>query len=221
MTGKRFVIFIALFGLLNVFCYFYIDPNFAINTQAIRRDYYVLLKILSILFSPPTLLFIFPTLFFSALFIQKSKKQALWLYPLVASLIYTNAIIRVIKLTIGRSRPDYFLMESIYRFDFFSFDRNFSSFPSGHSATLACFIGYLACKYPRHALSILAGGMLLSTVRAFIGAHYISDVLTGDFLGFYITWLIFYRFNNSTAYLDYMSCKTQSEKDSDLIHKSS
>lgn len=206
MTKKNFLIFALFFSIPIIYCYFYLDTNLILETQDIRTNYYVILKILSILISPPTLLVIFTTIFAWALFIQKSKKIAEFYFPLVYGLIMTNAFIRIIKVIFGRSRPDHFLTDGVYQFHLISFDRYFSSFPSGHAASIGSLMGFLACTYPKKAFWIILIGLSLSFVRVFIGAHYMSDVLIGDFIGFYITCLCYYKCK-SNSYLYYAEKK--------------
>lgn len=202
MTRKDLIILLLSICSLIAFCFFFVDTRVLFETQHIRKDFYIPLKILSILISPPTFLCIWTVIFCWVLFIQKSKKAAKFYFPLVFGLIMTNGFIRILKVIIGRSRPDYFLTEGLYQFQVLSFDRHFSSIPSGHAATIGAFMGFLVCIFPNKASWIIIFGVSLSFVRVLIGAHYVSDVLIGDFIGFYITWMCYYKYKNE-AYLSY------------------
>lgn len=185
-------------------CYFFIDDHLASCTQDLRDTLYIPLRILSIIISPASQLVLWTVLFFWYLVIKRSEKACFTLYPLIASLILTNALVRIIKVFFGRSRPDIFLTNGIYHLKMISFQRIFSSLPSGHAATLAAIMGFLAARYPRHALLFISLSVIVSLCRVFIGAHYLSDILVGNFLGLYVSWIIYFQEGNEEpAYLDY------------------
>lgn len=195
---------IVLFGILMAMSYLFVDDHLAFCTQELRDTFYIPLRILSIIISPATQLFIWTTLFAWFLVIKRSEKLCITLYPMIASLILTNALVRVIKVLFGRSRPDIFLTSGIYHLKMISFQRIFSSLPSGHAATLAAIMGFLAARYPRHALLFISLSVVVSLCRVLIGAHYLSDVLVGNFLGLYVSWIIYFQESaKEPAYLDY------------------
>lgn len=206
LTSKKLQILVSIifFSMLMALCYFFVDDHLAFCTQDLRDKFYVPLRILSILISPATQLVIWTVLFFWYLVIKKSERICFTLYPLIASLILTNALVRVIKVFFGRSRPDIFLTNGIYHLNMISFQRIFSSLPSGHAATLAAIMGFLAARYPRHAILFISLSVIISLCRVFIGAHYLSDILVGNFLGLYVSWIIYFQESMSEpAYLDY------------------
>lgn len=195
---------IILFTILMFLCYFFIDDHLASCTQDLRDKFYIPLRVLSIIISPATQLVVWTSLFFWYLVIKRAEKICFILYPLIASLILTNALVRVIKVFFGRSRPDIFLTNGIYHLKWISFQRIFSSLPSGHAATVAAIMGFLAARYPKHSLLCISLSVVISLSRVFIGAHYLSDILVGNFLGLYVSWIIYFRESNEEpAYLDY------------------
>jgi membrane-associated phospholipid phosphatase len=163
------------------------------------------MRILSIFISPPTQLTIWTALFLWYLIIEKSEKISTYLYPMVASLILTNALVRVVKVFFGRSRPDMLLTDGIYHLKMISFQRIFSSLPSGHAATIAAIMGFLAARHPRYAFLYILGSIAISLCRVFIGAHYLTDILVGNFLGFYVSWIIYFQeHSKEPSYLHYL-----------------
>lgn len=195
---------VALFSIIVICSYLFIDDHLAFCTQRVRDKFYVPLRLLSILTSPASQLLIWTVIFLWALFIKKAEKLSLTLYPMLASLILTNVLVRIIKVLFGRSRPDIFLTNGIYHLKLISFQRVFSSLPSGHAATIAAIMGFLAARYPRHALSFICLSLLLSLCRVFIGAHYLSDILVGNFIGLYVSWIFYFQERTQPpAYLDY------------------
>jgi|GEM_PF-1333572 len=195
---------VLLFVVIMTCCYLFIDDHLAFCTQDIRESFYVPLRIVSILTSPALHLLVWTSLFLWALLLKKARNLSTALYPMLASLILTNALVRVVKVILGRSRPDIFLTNGIYHLKLISFQRVFSSLPSGHAATIAVIMGFLAARYPRYSLFYICLSVITSLCRVFIGAHYLSDVLVGNFLGFYISWILYYHFQvENPSYLDY------------------
>ena len=193
-----------LFFVLCILCYFYIDRDLCLQMIPIREKHYIFLRVLSIICSPATQLTIWTVLFLWVLLIKKKSFFSLAFYPITASLITTNTLIRFIKVFFGRSRPDMFIDDQIYSLQFLSFERVFSSFPSGHASVVASILGYLAAKQPKYALFWITFTLAFSFCRVAIGAHFLSDVLFGNYLGFFYTWMFyFYQCDHKPAYLDY------------------
>jgi undecaprenyl-diphosphatase len=64
------------------------------------------------------------------------------------------------------------------------------SFPSGHATTAAAGAYALSAMWPggRMACALLAA--LITCSRAYLGAHYPSDLLAGALLGWFIGWVV-------------------------------
>ena len=198
------LLILLLLCLFLALCYFFLDIPLLLNSSFFREHYYVPLRILSIITSPGTQLALWSILFMWYLIIQQNSKAALIVYPIIASMIVSNTLIRFIKIFIGRSRPDMLLYEGVYQLNLFSFERCFTSFPSGHASTFASILGLLAAKYPRQALFWIFLATTLSLCRVFIGAHYLSDVLFGNYLGFAFTWYFYFTSQQKEpAFLSY------------------
>jgi undecaprenyl-diphosphatase len=92
----------------------------------------------------------------------------------------------VIKMAVGRPRPDPTYMRAIFQF-------RDKSFPSGHCTHYASFYGYLfylaqRCMAPsalRSAILATCAGLiiLVAPSRVYLGHHWASDVLAGDLVG--------------------------------------
>jgi membrane-associated phospholipid phosphatase len=200
---RLLIVLICLIFLLAI-CYFYLDIPLFLNSSLIRERFYIPLRVLSILTSPGTQLALWSLIFFWVLLIKKDAKFSLLAYPIIASMIASNTLIRFIKICIGRSRPDMLLYEGIYQLKLFSFERFFTSFPSGHASTFASIFGLFAAKYPKYALFWIFFAVALSLCRVFIGAHYLSDVLFGNYLGFAFTWYFYFKqLDKHPAFLNY------------------
>jgi len=204
LSSFRFLLALLSFVFLLSICYFYLDIPLFLNSHLLRERFYILLRTLSILTSPGTQLALWSLVFCWVLVIKKNAKLSLFVFPIIASMIASNTLIRFIKIFIGRSRPDMLLYEGLYQLKLFSFERFFTSFPSGHASTFASIFGLFAAKYPKYALCWILFAVMLSLCRVFIGAHYLSDVLFGNYLGFAFTWYFYFsQLDRNPAFLNY------------------
>jgi undecaprenyl-diphosphatase len=94
------------------------------------------------------------------------------------------------KYTIGRARPKLFADNGSFAFDFWSWNPDWASIPSGHATTGMAFGVALALLFPRLRWLFLCLGFWIAASRAFVGAHYPSDMLAGGLLGALTAWLL-------------------------------
>lgn len=95
----------------------------------------------------------------------------------------TGTLASLVKNTIGRARPKHFDTLGHLEFDFAAFTSTFASFPSGHSTTFGAFCMGLTLLWPRFWPVWLGAALLGGVSRAFVGAHYPSDILAGLLFG--------------------------------------
>jgi membrane-associated phospholipid phosphatase len=89
----------------------------------------------------------------------------------------------IIKFIAGRARPTLYFSDKLYGFDFFHFEYEWISFPSGHAVTAFSVAIVLTILYPRWRVPFLFAGILIAFSRIFLTQHYISDVIAGSLLG--------------------------------------
>jgi membrane-associated phospholipid phosphatase len=99
----------------------------------------------------------------------------------------------IIKFIAGRARPTLYFSDKLYGFDFFHFEYEWISFPSGHAATAFSVAIVLTILYPRWRVPFLFAGILIAFSRIFLTQHYISDVIAGSLLGIAST-IILYQY---------------------------
>lgn len=120
-----------------------------------------------------------------------------WSLPRVLTATFGAGLLAdVVKLTVGRTRPNSFELSagvaetfagwvpSLRADDWMqTLDRQIQSFPSAHSATAAGLAVVLASFYPhaRWLFALLAGLVMMQRVES--GAHFVSDTLAGAALG--------------------------------------
>lgn len=95
----------------------------------------------------------------------------------------TSALVHLVKLIVGRARPELFAELGAYSLTPFAHDNLYASFPSGHSAAVGAFFGAFSMLVPRLRPLFLVGALAIGVSRVIVGAHYPSDVAAGLLLG--------------------------------------
>lgn len=106
---------------------------------------------------------------------------------LLLSLAIATAALHTIKLFVGRRRPRDDFQHELYGFEFFKFETQHDSFPSGHALTIFCVATVLSAALPALAPLWFALAAYLALTRAMLTSHFLSDVMMGAALGLIIT----------------------------------
>jgi len=140
---------------------------------------------------------------FAYALIKKNKKLIRLIVAYIQTqLIFAFALVRVIKVIVGRARPGH-----DPEFTFFSFAFRHNSFPSGHSADAfvsGVFLFYLLkhSKYSAGRFLPLIYAFLIAISRVFISSHYPSDVAAGMAVGILGAWFFITRLNDRNLRLN-------------------
>jgi membrane-associated phospholipid phosphatase len=120
--------------------------------------------------------------------------------------IFTQLFTTRLKYFFGRSRPyawiekqeyvfDFFngykcydLLPQSYAFNFFGGKSCYDSFPSGHSSSVFCLAFSVGLFYPALRLPLLAYAVLIALARVITTVHYLSDVIFGAYLAFFVVY---------------------------------
>lgn len=121
----------------------------------------------------------------------KKRKFAL---TFLTALISTNILVYLLKIFIDRSRPlIYFEMVYLNML-------NTPSFPSAHATNIFLFTVLLTLFNRKYWFTIL-GALLVAFSRIYLGAHFLSDVLTGAIIGTIFAFIFYINRNNITAWI--------------------
>ena len=127
-------------------------------------------------------------------FIKKNQKlKKTFLVYLQAQILFSFALVRIMKIVFGRARP-----KIGSEFTFFSLEADYNSFPSGHSADAfvsGIFLFYLLknSKYSAYRYLPLLYAATIAFSRIAVNAHYPSDVLAGATIGIFGAWFYLNR----------------------------
>jgi len=101
----------------------------------------------------------------------------------LASLAIASAVLHSIKLALGRRRPRDELEHEFYGFRLCHYNPQHDSFPSGHAMTIFCVAVILSGVLPILAPLWFVLAVYLALTRAFLNAHFLSDVMIGAAIG--------------------------------------
>ncbi|MCH8567862.1 MAG: phosphatase PAP2 family protein [Balneolales bacterium] len=106
-------------------------------------------------------------------------------FVLGAFILISVAITYLLKLSLGRSRPDMLLGDGFYGFFGFQTDRLFHSMPSGHASAVAALASAVYFFKPggREVSWVIVAAVIISAGRIILGEHYASDVIAGIWVG--------------------------------------
>jgi membrane-associated phospholipid phosphatase len=130
------------------------------------------------------------TVFFRFFYPKKEwakKTFFLWLCVVIPATICT-----VLKLLLGRARPELLINDHMYGFYGFNSHHAFWSMPSGHTTTVMGLAFGLSILYPRYRYVYLSIALIVALMRVLLLDHYLSDVLVASLLAFYEVALISY-----------------------------
>jgi membrane-associated phospholipid phosphatase len=101
----------------------------------------------------------------------------------MACLAAGSAVLHAVKRVLARRRPRDEMEMGLYGFIPFSFESQYNSFPSGHALTIMCVAVVTGCFVPHLAWLWFSLALWLGLTRAFLTAHFLSDVFVGAGIG--------------------------------------
>jgi membrane-associated phospholipid phosphatase len=180
---------------LVILSFFYLDKPIAYYFHSIdlNNNFYILNWLTHIGSSGLCISVLFLlALFFRYIQHNKAAEQRTWF--LVLCVFLPTVICLVLKIILGRARPELLFSDHLYGFYGFHTQSLFWSLPSGHTTTVTGLIFGLIILFPRYVYVFLLAGIVGVSTRILLTQHFLSDVLTAAYLalleiGFLMWWL--------------------------------
>jgi membrane-associated phospholipid phosphatase len=109
---------------------------------------------------------------------------------LLAAVALSGLATDLIKPLVGRLRPKLLFETGLYGFDPFRIGYEYNSFPSGHATTVFALAAALTLFFPRWRLPLAGFAVVVGLSRIIVGAHYLSDVMAGAYVGIMTVFLL-------------------------------
>jgi membrane-associated phospholipid phosphatase len=120
----------------------------------------------------------------------KLYRWNLWLSFVFLGVGFPYLVSTLLKLAIGRPRPNQLAEFGLYDLHPFAFDAVFASFPSGHATIIAAFAVVLSLLLPKFRAVFGVIAVLIGFSRVAVGAHHPSDVIAGLATGAILAFLV-------------------------------
>ena len=103
------------------------------------------------------------------------------------NIMLSGIVTQILKHIVGRPRPKMLLSEyQSFDINLLSFNSNFHSFPSGHTSTIFSIVFVFYFLFPVIKKYIISLGIFIALTRLIIGAHYLSDVIAGCAVSYFV-----------------------------------
>ena len=101
-------------------------------------------------------------------------------------LLANGLVTQIFKHIIGRLRPNHTNFEDSVTFNFFTFESEFHSFPSGHSSTIFMVCLILCRLMPKIKYFLYLFAFIIALSRVVVNAHFFTDIIAGMILAFIV-----------------------------------
>jgi len=154
------------------------------------RDYYLNYVFLGIIFASNTIIIFF---FLTILFFWKEHKRK-YLFSLWLTLFFSVIVSFLLKILVKRVRPFQQGIVLVLQTSFYFIKDNFItwnfSFPSFKTMLVFSVLPLLNKEFRKFRYIWVVFACLVGFSRAYLGVHYLSDVLSGAIIGYLIGYLI-------------------------------
>lgn len=174
---------IAFYTVIMIICYLYFDRPIALYFyQMDLRQQLSWLAVVSLL--GKWQIAVFPLLA-AALYFHFFQPNSAWknrFWFLFLCVFIPNVVGTILKILLGRARPDLWFSSQLYGFYGLKFHRPYWSFPSGHTITIASLASGLTILFPRYVYLFSIAALAVVSTRILLYHHYLSDVLSTLYL---------------------------------------
>ena len=183
-------IFFIIWLIVMVISYFFFDKGIAFYFQPHASWMYT--------FSDWVTPFGYPT-YYIILFIILSLIGYIWATKtrlgsgslfILTALITTAIVQNILKVILGKARPEMLFEHGQFGFYFFQTTNDFWSLPSGLITTVTALLLSLTFLFPRYWLWFVIVTILLSLTRLVVTVHFLFDVMASLYIMFMVViWL--------------------------------
>jgi membrane-associated phospholipid phosphatase len=177
---------VSLYVILVVIAYHYVDADLALYLHQFnfRNNLYVL-NYLTLLgqWSIYVVFFLCLGLGFH---LSKNPVAKARTWYLLGCVVTANLVCWVLKIILSRARPELLFTSNQFGFYWFKLKSTYWSFPSGHTMTVVSLASGLGVLFSRYFYILLFLAVLVAATRVLLYYHYLSDVMTGFYLGLLI-----------------------------------
>jgi membrane-associated phospholipid phosphatase len=178
---KPWVVFICI--LLMFLTFFYADKSIAYLFHSLNLR--INLPILNFIANLGSGVFYIGPMFLLALvfrYVYREKTYEIRTWFLLLSVLVPTIICLILKVSLGRARPDLLFSDNLYGFYGFKFNSSYWSLPSGHTTNIMGFVFGLCALFPRYCYAFIITGLILVSSRILLIHHYFTDVLIASYL---------------------------------------
>lgn len=194
MSENKSVFLISISLILSaIFSYFYLDQCLAVyfhnmNNTWITLIFHDITKIGDSQYSLILLLLLF------LVYHQKAPLFAHKMVYLFSSVAISGIFVDIVKIIVGRLRPDMLFEHNLYGLVWFKIGSEFNSLPSGHSATAFALCMGLTLLFPKYKYLYIFIAILVVMSRVVLNFHYLSDTIIGGLSGGLIAFIIYKKY---------------------------
>ena len=190
MTSKP-ILLVLIFGIaFSILSYFWLDESFAELSMVHKADHVATWELITELGNWTWMLVLIISIWLAAFSFSKlhpdnpawkaRKAQAVIVFFALAT---PGVFVLLIKGIIGRARPYMVEDGAAMFFNPFSFELDFSSWPSGHTSTAFAFAMMVGLLYPHTRWVLFPLAAITGYSRMALGVHYLGDVVMGLIIG--------------------------------------
>ncbi len=189
--SKKLTIITIFVTILALFCFIFVDMRALEYFYSIRGgEVYQFFRYVTTLGQSEYLLI--PAAFIFFYFKNKNRPLSFKAGFIFSSIALSGIVVNIIKPIVGRVRPNVYFEKAEGGFNPFTISHDFTSFPSGHSATAFALSIALSLLYKRYSYIFVFIACMVAISRVVILRHYPSDILIGSLIGA-LTSLILYE----------------------------
>lgn len=183
MLQAKFIIFFLVTLLITILLYYFADRQIA--TYFYTLEYPQVTHFFKFItkFGQSEWVLIPSILLFWYFKKKEQQKHATMAFYIFMTNVVAGIGVWFFKIPFGRMRPEFYLRDNLYGFQWFEINPKFASFPSGHTITVISTAVAFSLLFPKWKYLFLFLGAMIAFSRVVVTKHFMSDVIFASFLG--------------------------------------